>query len=545
MRSFHIQTRTRSPHSLLQLQLPFLSASASTRTSTSTRTRSISSIYKIALTVTLATILLAASSSSSRVSASQCHAFAFSNSYSNHYHHHRSTTRTRNNNNNHNHNNHKMMMRNAIYRRKNSSSLNLNLKNLQTILYTKANILQRPYQYQHQYHRHPFLSLASSQDVNAKQEQDQDNKTKVIQNADSSAGSTGSTDTSSATNEFLAQARISVESSKRQSRKAALQQDKQRNLELKRLLQHGTNDITDSTDSTDSSSGEPRKDISDTGFQIPSMYQIRISVDQTLRQELKMNGREKRGRLFLTTDSDGVSSLKGLKFEIHAFFRALKRSSYLLSASVPIVLEDGSIFSPGDESNGNHGNGNHGNHGNGNHDNGNHDNGNHGNDNQEYNPYQNFWEVGNDQQVLQTFQQANEFFNTHNQNYAPDSNAPQKLKRPSILIHIRKDPNAPLPPPPPAYLLNMPDPIDTETMTMLSFYSFPPNGIDDVEEFGMMLRKVWKVFGALGRVYVAHEGVNAQMALPTNVIDHFWECCLAIKELGVIWRMGLMWIRWC
>jgi hypothetical protein len=82
--------------------------------------------------------------------------------------------------------------------------------------------------------------------------------------------------------------------------------------------------------------------------------------------------------------------------------------------------------------------------------------------------------------------------------------------------------------PPPAYLLNMPDPIDTETMTMLSFYSFPPNGIDDVEEFGMMLRKVWKVFGALGRVYVAHEGVNAQMALPTNVIDHFWECCLAI-----------------
>ena len=90
-------------------------------------------------------------------------------------------------------------------------------------------------------------------------------------------------------------------------------------------------------------------------------------------------------------------------------------------------------------------------------------------------------------------------------------------KRPTILLHIYKDPNAPLPPPPPAYLDNLPDPEQTETMTMLSFYSFPVPSIQDPEEFGEKLRKVWKPFAALGRIYVAEEGVNAQMAVPTNV----------------------------
>ena len=38
---------------------------------------------------------------------------------------------------------------------------------------------------------------------------------------------------------------------------------------------------------------------------------------------------------------------------------------------------------------------------------------------------------------------------------------------------------------------------------------------------------------------MAREGVNAQMALPTNVIDHFWECCLAVEELGVYMENGI------
>lgn len=39
------------------------------------------------------------------------------------------------------------------------------------------------------------------------------------------------------------------------------------------------------------------------------------------------------------------------------------------------------------------------------------------------------------------------------------------------------------------------------------------------------LRAVWEPFGALGRVYVASEGINAQMALPATVFDNFAAAC--------------------
>jgi predicted sulfurtransferase len=60
---------------------------------------------------------------------------------------------------------------------------------------------------------------------------------------------------------------------------------------------------------------------------------------------------------------------------------------------------------------------------------------------------------------------------------------------------------------------------------MLSFYSFPVAGIADPDEFATTLRKLYKPFQALGRVYVAEEGVNAQMAVPTSVLPHFVDCC--------------------
>eukprot|EP00957_Ditylum_brightwellii_P070908 5388531-Ditylum_brightwellii.AAC.1 len=85
----------------------------------------------------------------------------------------------------------------------------------------------------------------------------------------------------------------------------------------------------------------------------------------------------------------------------------------------------------------------------------------------------------------------------------------------------------------------MANPKETETMTMLSFYSFPPQGIENVEDFGFMLRKVWKNFGALGRVYVAREGVNAQMSIPTNVMKNFMQCCKSIPELGEYMENGI------
>ena len=117
------------------------------------------------------------------------------------------------------------------------------------------------------------------------------------------------------------------------------------------------------------------------------------------------------------------------------------------------------------------------------------------------------WPIDTDDDVMTTFQKANDYFTQHE----------GLLKRPSILLHISRDPKAPPPPPPPAYLENMADPSQSESMTMLSFYAFPPSGIDDPDEFAALLRKLWTPFDALGRVYVAHEGVNAQMSIPTNV----------------------------
>ena len=117
------------------------------------------------------------------------------------------------------------------------------------------------------------------------------------------------------------------------------------------------------------------------------------------------------------------------------------------------------------------------------------------------------WKIDSDDDVIKTFTAADQFF--------ADNDG--LLKRPSILIHVSKDPNAPAPAPLPEYLNGMEDPQATPAMTMLSFYAFPPNGIHDADNFALSLRKQWKPFAALGRVYVATEGVNAQMSVPTNV----------------------------
>ena len=51
--------------------------------------------------------------------------------------------------------------------------------------------------------------------------------------------------------------------------------------------------------------------------------------------------------------------------------------------------------------------------------------------------------------------------------------------------------------------------------------------------------KKWKPFGALGRVYVANEGINAQMSIPTNVLDNFMACCRVVPELGEHMENGI------
>jgi len=330
---------------------------------------------------------------------------------------------------------------------------------------------------------------------------------------------------SSKTNEYLVQARIQAQKEKLQTRQKSLDEDRERNLRIKRLIhtEAGTGTCNDNDNDNNN------EIISDSGFQIPKLYALRISVDAQLRSELKLNGREKRGRVFIEMDSVGSTTLKGLKMELHSFFRCLKRSTYILSACpVPKILEDGSIDSPSLEDEGEN----------------NDDTNDNDNDN-DADPFCDFVPIENDEDVVTVFEKSVQYYNDHNT--ALSENALNKLKRPSVLVHVRKDPNAPKPPPPPSYLEHMADPNESETMTMLSFYSFPEgdgegeggNGIKDPEEFGLFLRKVWKPFGALGRVYVAKEGVNAQMSIPTNVLDNFRQCCMQIPELGKYMENGI------
>lgn len=269
-------------------------------------------------------------------------------------------------------------------------------------------------------------------------------------------------------NDYLVQTRLAVAAAKRESRQKTLDQDRERNLRLKRLIH------------TNSSA---QKDTTESGFPIPKLYAVRVSADQILRDELRMNGREKRGRVFIEIGSNGATTFKGLKFELHSFFRSLKKSTYLVSAGLPkISVSDGSILSPGENED----------------------------------IYNDFIPIESDEDVVELFSKAEQFFKTHNAKL--DSDAPNVMQRPSIVIHVRKDPNAPKPPPPPSYLKDIANPKETNHMTMLSFYSFPPDGgVKDPEDFALFLRKVWKPFDPLGRVYIAQEGINAQMAIPTNV----------------------------
>ncbi|GKY98758.1 hypothetical protein MPSEU_000832100 [Mayamaea pseudoterrestris] len=134
------------------------------------------------------------------------------------------------------------------------------------------------------------------------------------------------------------------------------------------------------------------------------------------------------------------------------------------------------------------------------------------------------------------FRRADAFFAKHG---SSKNNTTFTLKRPSLVVYVQRDPDAPAPPPLPEYLLDLPDPSASPTMTMLSFYSFPPTGIHNPEEFARLLKSLWKPFSALGRIYVAPEGVNAQMSVPTNVLERFIECCHSIPELGEYMENGI------
>mmetsp|Transcript_29337 Transcript_29337/g.68926 ORF Transcript_29337/g.68926 Transcript_29337/m.68926 type:complete len:956 (+) Transcript_29337:428-3295(+) len=282
-------------------------------------------------------------------------------------------------------------------------------------------------------------------------------------------------------NQDILERRLEMNRGKRAASKRSAQERVSRNLDIKRLVH------------TESSAANNTATSSE--FQVPPLYAVKVWVDDELREELKLSGREKRGRVFIETGSEGTKTFRGMKDEIFGFFRALKKNTFVLTANLPQFDEDGNVVAvshpPLTEDDG------------------------------ESDVVS--WRIENDEDVVKTFAMADDFFQN------PTTFA---LKRPSIQISVRKDPNAPPPPPPPAYLKGMPDPDTSESMTMLSFYAFPPSGIEDPEDFAIGIKVLWKPFKALGRIYIATEGVNAQMSVPTNVLSHFMECCRSVPELG-------------
>lgn len=69
------------------------------------------------------------------------------------------------------------------------------------------------------------------------------------------------------------------------------------------------------------------------------------------------------------------------------------------------------------------------------------------------------------------------------------------------------------------------DPLETDAYTLVSFYAFAD--IADPQELSYQFRATWEPFRAVGRIYVAKEGINAQMAVPSNVFKDFMKATRA------------------
>jgi hypothetical protein len=66
-----------------------------------------------------------------------------------------------------------------------------------------------------------------------------------------------------------------------------------------------------------------------------------------------------------------------------------------------------------------------------------------------------------------------------------------------------------------------PDPLLATSYTMISFFAF--HTINDPFAVKEELFELWKPLKVLGRVYIAKEGINAQMTVPSNVLSYFQE----------------------
>ena len=70
---------------------------------------------------------------------------------------------------------------------------------------------------------------------------------------------------------------------------------------------------------------------------------------------------------------------------------------------------------------------------------------------------------------------------------------------------------------------------DPTPRTTISFYCYFP--IEDPQSFRNTLYKEFSDLGVLGRIYLAHEGINAQVSIPTEKMELFREFLYSIKPL--------------
>ncbi len=70
---------------------------------------------------------------------------------------------------------------------------------------------------------------------------------------------------------------------------------------------------------------------------------------------------------------------------------------------------------------------------------------------------------------------------------------------------------------------------DPTPRTTISFYCYFP--IEDPKSFRNTLYKEFSELGVLGRIYLAHEGINAQVSIPAEKMEQFREFLYSIKPL--------------
>lgn len=104
--------------------------------------------------------------------------------------------------------------------------------------------------------------------------------------------------------QYLARMRQAVKENIHLTRKEKLQLQRERNAQLKKML--------DADEKSDS----------------PTLYEVRVSIDKQLRDETQMK-KEKRGRVFIAIGNEGCKTLDGLKKRNQVILSCIERRAFI------------------------------------------------------------------------------------------------------------------------------------------------------------------------------------------------------------------------